>query len=81
VRDDPSWTTPSELAEYTFCPRAAFYRRHADAPRSPRADAGEAFHRRQLAADRWREDHAGVLWAAVLAGVALLAVAVLLLGP
>jgi hypothetical protein len=81
VVDDRAWSTPSDLAEYAFCPRAHFYRHHADAPRSLRAEAGEAYHRRQLTAERWRATHPSVLWAAVVGGLALLALAGLLLVP
>jgi hypothetical protein len=80
--DEPGrWTTPSDLAEYAFCPRAHFYRRHGEAPPSAEAVAGESYHRRRLSSERWRDEHRSVPWVAVAAGVLLLAVAVLVLAP
>jgi CRISPR/Cas system-associated exonuclease Cas4 (RecB family) len=77
VGRDPSWTTPSELAEYAFCPRAYHYRQ-TEGPRSTfETDRGTAFHERELGRERWRDEHRLAPWIALLVGVALLAAAVL----
>lgn len=75
------WTTPSDLAEYAFCPRAHFYRQRYGTPPSPQLDDGLRYHRRQLRSERWRSEHPRIPWLAVLAGVALVAVAILLALP
>ena len=79
MSDSRGWTTPSELAEYTFCPRAQFYRRSSDPPSSDAAIAGEEYHRRHLSSERWRDEHSRVAWLAVAVGFALFAVAVAVL--
>jgi CRISPR/Cas system-associated exonuclease Cas4 (RecB family) len=71
VAPERPWVSPSDLAEYAFCPRALHYRRTRLSPPSRSADAGEAFHRRRLSAVRWREEHPGLPWLAVAAGVLL----------
>jgi len=77
VSREPSWTTPSELAEYTFCPRAAYYRRTEAPPPTPASEGGIAFHRRRLGAERWRDEHRLAPWVTLLVGAALLGVVVL----
>lgn len=79
MTDEGLWTTPSDLAEYTFCPRAHFYRRHGEAPRSRAAASGDAYHRRHLSGERWRDEHRLAPWLAVAAGVGLLAIAVVVI--
>ncbi len=73
------WTTPSELAEHEFCPRALHYHRTREAPTSRSAVAGTTFHRRQLGAERWRSDHPGWGWVALAAGVTLVGVGLAIL--
>ena len=77
------WTTPSELAEYAYCPRAWYYRTTRPEP-APSAGqrAGVAYHRRELGGERRRADHGRLLWCLVLAGIALglLGVALALVG-
>jgi CRISPR/Cas system-associated exonuclease Cas4 (RecB family) len=79
VARERSWTTPSDLAEYTFCPRAHYFRRHGEAPSSPASEAGVAYHARQLGSERWREEHPLAPWLAVVVGVGLLALAAVVL--
>jgi len=82
VAAEDDWVTPSDLAEYTFCPRAHFYRQQTEEPRSRSARAGETFHRRRLGAERWREEHPHLPWVAVVLGLGLTVVALaLLLAP
>ena len=71
------WISASDLGEYTYCPRAWWYRAHPpsqgpSASSQRAARAGERFHARSLDGERARER-----WAVVYA--LLLAVAVLLL--
>lgn len=76
--DRDGWTSPSELAEYTFCPRALHYRQtRGPAPPSRSADAGTAYHGDRLSAERWRAEHPGLPWAVVLVGGLLVVVALL----
>lgn len=82
--DDPApeWVTASDLAEYAYCPRALWYRRHPppDGPsrssQVARAE-GERFHvrtlQRRARAERW----SGVGWLLVGLGLLLVVVAVL----
>lgn len=70
------WTTPSELAEHAFCPRAAWYRREGWVSESPAAEAGLSFHERRLGAELWRDEHAALPWAALAFGILLIALAV-----
>jgi len=72
VAEEPPWTTATDLAEYVYCPRALYYRRHGEPPPSRAAAAGAHYHRRQLQAERWRDEHPGLPWVVVAAGVALL---------
>ena len=70
------WVTASDVAEYAFCPRAQWYRRHP--PRGgttpaaeERAEAGTRYHRRVLGAERRRAAYASAYWAALAVGLAL----------
>ena len=73
------WTTPTDLAEYAFCPRAHHYRRQGEAPRTHPADAGTAYHLRQLSAERLRDEHGQLAWIAVFVGLGLLTLAIMVL--
>lgn len=67
------YTTPSDLAEYAYCPRAREYRRtFGDPPPSVPAVQGIAFHARELRAVRRRHDRAGLYVLGAAAGAALL---------
>ncbi|HTT16729.1 MAG TPA: hypothetical protein VMH49_05180 [Thermoplasmata archaeon] len=70
------WTSPSDLAEQTFCPRAYRFRRSGPSPPTASADAGVRYHARRLGAERWRAEHPGLPWVAVVVGLSLLALAV-----
>ena len=76
MADGPPWTTPSALGEYAFCPRAHFYRQHEESAPTPEATEGQAFHRRQLSSERWRDEHPRIPWLAVACGVGLVVLAV-----
>jgi CRISPR/Cas system-associated exonuclease Cas4 (RecB family) len=73
------WTSPSELADYAYCPRSHWYRGHPPS-RGPsvlsteRSRAGVRYHRRVLTAERRRAERGTVYWAGILAGVALVVV-------
>ena len=78
------WVSASDLAEYSYCPRAHWYREHSPAGFSPRGSVrslrhGQRFHRQELGGELRREAHAGVYVALVLIGIALV-VAALYLG-
>lgn len=81
--DDPSagWVTASDLAEYSYCPRAHWYRGHpppggpARSSVAARAE-GERFHARVLATRSRRERWSTVWWGLVAAGLFLLLLAV-----
>lgn len=75
MRREERWSTPSDLAEYAFCPRAHHYRLHGEAPTSRSAEAGETYHARRLSAERWRAEHRSAPWLAVLAGLVAIALA------
>lgn len=70
------FTTPSDLAEYAYCPRARHYRLSFGEPAStPERSSGVRFHARTLRGVRRRDRH--VL---LLVGLAALGVAILALG-
>jgi len=74
---DASWTSPSDLADYAYCPRSHWYRHHPppDGPSrasQSRARNGVRYHHRVLTAERHRADRGGVYWAVLLAGILLL---------
>ncbi len=73
------WCSPSELAEYAFCPRAHFYHRQAPAPRTPASAAGERYHEATLSGELWRDRHRRTAWAAVGLGLLLLGLGALVL--
>ncbi len=69
------WSSPSDLAEYAYCPRARYFRqRCGEPPATDAARAGEAFHERVLKGTRRRADHGRLYWALALIGAALAAV-------
>jgi CRISPR/Cas system-associated exonuclease Cas4 (RecB family) len=72
------WASASDLAEYAYCPRAWYYRKHPPAAgRSPdserRSSAGTRYHRSTLAETEFRERHGGAYAAALLIALALVA--------
>ncbi len=79
---DERWSSPSDLADYAYCPRSHFYRHHPppvgpSAASGARRRAGRVYHRRTLAAERRRADRAGAYWAGVAVGVVLVVAGVL----
>jgi len=76
---DDGWTSPSEIADYVYCPRSHWYRHHPP-PGGPsrvaerRAVAGTRYHDRVLTAERHRAERGAAYWAVLLVGVALAAV-------
>lgn len=80
MADARPWVTPSDLAEYTFCPRALHYRRTRDDPGSKAVVRGSTYHTRRLSTERWRETHGHLAWAVVALGVGLVVVAVVVGG-
>lgn len=73
---DEEWTSPSDLADYAYCPRSHWYRHHPpDEGPSPYASArrqrGARYHARTLGAERARDEHGWAYWTGVLAGVGL----------
>ncbi|HYB79244.1 MAG TPA: hypothetical protein VEG66_05740 [Thermoplasmata archaeon] len=76
---DDGWTSPSEIADYVYCPRSHWYRHHPPPGGGSRAaarslDAGVRYHDRVLTAERHRAERGGAYWAVFLLGVALAAV-------
>jgi len=79
---DGDWTSPSELADYAYCPRSYWYGRHpptsgTSSAAAERSRAGVRYHRRVLGAERRRAAHGARYWAGVLCGIALVAAGVL----
>jgi len=82
--EEVPWVSVSDLAEYAFCPRAHWYRGHptgaAPEPAADRrAEAGTAYHRRELSRVRARESR-GAGWAIAAAAIGILLLAAILLG-
>ena len=74
---ESGWTSPSDLADYAYCPRSHWYRHHPpDGATNPTASArrraGSRYHRRTLTAERHRDERGHAYWAAVLVGVGIL---------
>jgi len=72
------WASATDLAEYSYCPRAWYYRTHEpEVPVSATArrasEAGERYHRSTLADEERREEH-GAAYAAALILALLLVV-------
>ncbi len=85
MREDSPWVSASDLAEYSYCPRAHWYRDHPPVGRPiPGADRlrrrGRRFHRRALQSERRREEHVRTYVALALTGAGLLAIALYLAG-
>jgi CRISPR/Cas system-associated exonuclease Cas4 (RecB family) len=77
ARNDP-FRTPSEIAEFVYCPRALHYRRTRAPPDDdPRLSAGVRFHARELAGERRRAEHALLLWTVLVVAGAVAALGVL----
>ncbi|HYA69791.1 MAG TPA: hypothetical protein VEH28_00285 [Thermoplasmata archaeon] len=79
--DDDRWTSPSDLADYVYCPRSHWYRYHpprGGATRSAQRTArdGVRYHDRVLTAERHRAERGGAYWAVLLFGIALAALGV-----
>lgn len=76
---DDRWTSPSELADYAYCPRSHWYGRRPP-PGGPsgrsteRSRAGLRYHRRVLTAERHRSERGTAYWAGVVVGAVLVLV-------
>lgn len=79
-----TWSSPSDLAEWAYCPRAHFYR-HRTPPGTTNAVVrarrrrGIVYHARALGAERRRAEHARAYALAVGLGLALVALGVVVL--
>jgi len=75
---DDGWTTPSDLADYAYCPRSHWYRHHPP-PGGPSSGSqrsalgGVRYHDRVLTAERHRAERGAAYWVVLLLGVALMA--------
>lgn len=77
MEEDGGWTSPSDLADYAYCPRSHWYHHHPplEPPRADaleRARAGVRYHDRVLGRERRRAEQGAAYWFGVLAGVGLL---------
>jgi CRISPR/Cas system-associated exonuclease Cas4 (RecB family) len=75
---DDGWTSPSDLADYVYCPRSHWYRHHPPPGGPSRASqqsalAGVRYHRRALLAEQHRDERGGAYWTVLLVGLALVA--------
>jgi len=78
MRSDEPWVSPTDLADYTYCPRSYWYRHHPPPGGTSRASqrsarGGVRYHERVLAAERHRDERGGAYWAILLVGFALAA--------
>jgi CRISPR/Cas system-associated exonuclease Cas4 (RecB family) len=78
---DECWTSPSDLADYVYCPRSHWYRHHPPSggpSRSAQRSAlgGVRYHDRVLTAERHRAERGGAYWGVLLLGLALAALGV-----
>lgn len=85
TRDD-GWTSPSDLADYAYCPRAHWYRHHPpnggpSRSSQDRSRYGTRYHRRVLLAEERRERHGRAYWVALLLGFVLLLAGLLWIFP
>jgi len=81
MESDGPWTSPSDLADYAYCPRSHWYRYHPPAQgptrySSERRRAGERYHRRVLTAERHRAERGAAYWVGAVAGIGLVAIGV-----
>ena len=81
MEPDRGWTSPSDLADYAYCPRSHWYRHHPPA-RGPtayssvRREAGEEYHSRALTAERRRAERGSAYWIGLLVGILLVVIGV-----
>jgi hypothetical protein len=80
VPDRSRWVTVSELAEYTYCPRAWWYRAHppaegVDPVDAIRRDRGSRYHAVTLGAIERRDRWAGAFVLAFLLSLAVVVAA------
>jgi CRISPR/Cas system-associated exonuclease Cas4 (RecB family) len=73
---DDGWTSPSDLADYVYCPRSHWYRNHPPPGGPSRSSqrsalAGTRYHDRILLAEQHRDERGGAYWAMLFLGVAL----------
>lgn len=77
MEPDAGWSSPSDLADYAYCPRSHWYRHHPP-PGGPsrsaqeRARGGVRYHDRVLTAERHRAERGPAYWAILFTGVLLL---------
>jgi hypothetical protein len=76
MEPEDGWTSPSDLADYAYCPRSHWYRHHppqgGGAPEAAeRARAGVRYHERTLTAERRRAEHGAAYWFGILIGLGL----------
>ncbi len=76
MESDDGWTSPSDLADYAYCPRSHWYRHHPPpggrSPASQRsARGGVRYHDRVLTGERHRAERGGAYLAVLLLGIAL----------
>jgi CRISPR/Cas system-associated exonuclease Cas4 (RecB family) len=73
---DAGWTSPSDLADFAYCPRSHWYRNHPP-PEGPTRSSqlsalvGERYHERILTGELHHEQRGGAYLALLLVGVAL----------
>lgn len=78
MADAGPWSSPSDLAEYAFCPRARYYRgRLGDPPPTALRRSGARFHTRTLRATRRRARWGAVYWGALGIGATFVALGLL----
>jgi len=79
-RDD-GWSSPSDLADYAYCPRSHWYRHHPprggpNAASQASARGGVRYHAQVLTAERHRSERGGAYRGVLLTGLALAALGV-----
>lgn len=78
MESDEGWTSPSDLADYAYCPRSHWYRHHPP-PEGPSQSSqrsslgGVRYHHRVLTAERHRDERGGAYLAILFLGLALAA--------
>ena len=81
MEPDGGWTSPTDLADYAYCPRSHWYRHHPPArgptsSTSGRREAGEQYHARTLSAERRRAERGSAYWIGLLVGILLVVIGV-----